>query len=92
MMQLFWHSFNITLSYSMGACCLLALVSLITPRAALLCKDKTRLKGFLSWLGVALACFLIVTVLVQTGRIEIKKEGQSEEVPISTSIQPQPDK
>lgn len=41
----------------------LGVTSLITPRAALLCRNKTRLKGLVSWLAVALVAFGVIAYL-----------------------------
>lgn len=43
---------------------IMAIASLITPRAALLCKKKTRLRGFLGWLGIGLVFILGLGMVV----------------------------
>lgn len=43
---------------------IMAIASLITPRAALFCKKKTRLRGFLGWLGIGLVFILGLGMVV----------------------------
>jgi hypothetical protein len=65
-----------------AVCAMLAVASLLTPKAAGLLRQKTRLRGFLAWLGLGLVFFVGTLVCVpKDGSSVFKTPPQVAQVP-----------